>query len=158
MTASARGTVDKPGNNVKQNAGLNRAILDTAPGSFVNVRCVKAEQAGCQVILLDTRRYRSSQTCPSCARVGKKALSERGHQCGSGFAAARDQAAALSMLADGLKLLGREPASAARLETPSRSPKRPWMAVVDQVDNLLEPRLIIDRLAINEQPLDGGAP
>lgn len=28
----------------------------------------------------------------------------------------------------------------------------------DQVDNPLEPRLIIDRLAINEQPLDGGAP
>jgi hypothetical protein len=25
-------------------------------------------------------------------------------------------------------------------------------------DNLLEPRLVIDRLAINEQPLDGGAP
>ena len=33
---------------------------------------------GCQVILLDTRRYRSSQTCPSCARVRKKALCERG--------------------------------------------------------------------------------
>ena len=43
MTASAKGTVDNPGNNVKQKAGLNRAILDTAPGSFVNVLCVKAE-------------------------------------------------------------------------------------------------------------------
>jgi putative transposase len=121
MTTSAKGTVDRPGKNVKQKAGLNRAILDTAPGSFVNVLCVKAAEAGCQVILLDTRRYRSSQTCPSCARVRKKALSERGHQCGCGFAATRDQAAALSMLVDGLKLLGREPAWAARLETPSRA-------------------------------------
>jgi putative transposase len=121
MTVSARGTVDRPGKNVKQKAGLNRAILDTAPGSFVNVLCVKAEEAGCQVILLDTRRYRPSQTCPSCARVRKKALSERGHQCGCGFAATRDQAAALSMLVDGLELLGREPAWAARLETPSRA-------------------------------------
>ena len=45
MTASAKGTVDNPGKNVKQKAGLNRAILDTAPGSFVNVLCVKAEEA-----------------------------------------------------------------------------------------------------------------
>ena len=45
MTASAKGTVDNPGNNVKQKAGLNRAILDTAPGSFINVLCVKAEEA-----------------------------------------------------------------------------------------------------------------
>ena len=73
------------------------------------------------MILLDPRRYRSSQTCPSCARVRKKALSERGHQCGCGFVATRDQAAALSMLVDGLKLLGREPAWAVRPETPSRA-------------------------------------
>jgi putative transposase len=50
MTASANGTVDKPGKNVKQKVGLKRAILGTAPGSFVNVLCVKAEEAGCQVI------------------------------------------------------------------------------------------------------------
>ena len=43
MTASAKGTVDNPGKNVKQKVGLKRAILGTAPGSFVNVLCVKAE-------------------------------------------------------------------------------------------------------------------
>jgi len=43
MTASAKGAVGNPGKNIKQKAGLNRAILDTAPGSFVNVLCVKAE-------------------------------------------------------------------------------------------------------------------
>ena len=48
-------------------------------------------------------------------------LSERAHQCGCGFAATRDQAAALLMLVDGLKLLGRESAWAVRPETPSRA-------------------------------------
>ena len=46
----------------------------------------------------------------------EKALAERKHQCGCGFLATRDQAAALSMLADGLKLLGREPAWDAKPE------------------------------------------
>lgn len=59
MTAAAKGTVEKSGKNVATKAGLNRAILDAAPGSC----------------FLSTRR----------------------------------QAAALSMLADGLKLLGRAP-------------------------------------------------
>jgi len=121
MTASTKGTVDNPGNNVKQKAGFNRAILDTAPGSFVMSCASKRRRLICQVILLDPRRYRSSQTCPSCARVRKKALCERGHQYGCGFAATRDQAAALSMLVEGLKLLGREPAWAVRPETPSRA-------------------------------------
>jgi len=121
MTASAKGTIEKPGKNVRAKAGLNRAILDTAPGSFVNILCTKAAEAGCQVILLDPRRHRSSQTCPCCGSICKKGLSERQHHCGCGFVATRDQAAALSMLADGLKLLGREPAWAARLETPPRA-------------------------------------
>ena len=121
MTASVKGTVEKPGKNVKAKAGLNRAILDTAPGSFLNVLCIKAEEAGCQVILLDPRRHRSSQTCPSCASVRKKGLAEREHHCGCGFVATRDQAAALSMLVDGFKLLGREPAWAAGPETPSKA-------------------------------------
>jgi hypothetical protein len=119
MTASARGTVDRPGKNVKQKAGLNRAILDTAPGSFVNVLCVKAEEAGCQVILLDTRRYRPSQTWPSCARVRKKALSEPGHHCVAD-SRQREIKPPHFRCSSMAQLLGREPAWAARLETPSR--------------------------------------
>lgn len=34
MVASARGTVDKPGKNVKQKSGLNRSILDASFGEF----------------------------------------------------------------------------------------------------------------------------
>jgi putative transposase len=117
MTASAKGTIENPGKNmnIKQKAGLNRGILDTAPGSFLNFLCTKAEEAGCRVIMLDTRRHRPSQTCPCCADVRKKGLSERTDRYACGFAATRDQAAALSMLTDGLKLLGRAPAWARKV-------------------------------------------
>lgn len=122
MTASARGTVDNPGKMVAQKAGLNRAILDTAPGSFLNVLFTKAEEAGCRVVVLDTRKYRPSQTCPSCGCIRKKGLDEREHKCGDcGFESSRDQAAALWMLVVGLKLLGREPASTQMSETVARA-------------------------------------
>ena len=109
MTASAKGTVETPGTNVKAKAGLNRAILDATPGSFLNMLATKAEEAGCELIILNTRKQRPSQTCPSCGVVRKKALAERRHQCGCGLLATRDQAAALAMLAAGLRLSGREP-------------------------------------------------
>ena len=109
MTASAKGTVETPGTNVKAKAGLNRAILDATPGSFLNMLASKAEEAGCELIILNTRKKRPSQTCPSCGVVRKKALAERRHQCGCGLIATRDQAAALAMLVAGLRLSGREP-------------------------------------------------
>ena len=108
MTASAKGTAEKPGKNVKAKAGLNRAILDATPGSFLNMLSTKAEEAGSELIVLNTRTEKPSQTCPCCGTVRKKALAERGHQCGCGFAATRE-AAALTMLAAGLRLTGREP-------------------------------------------------
>jgi putative transposase len=110
MTASAKGTLEEPGKNVKQKAGLNRAILDATPGSFLNMLACKAEEAGCELIVLNTRKEKPSQTCPSCRLVRKKALDEREHQCGCGFTATRDQASALAMLVAGLRLSGREPA------------------------------------------------
>jgi putative transposase len=109
MTASAKGTAEKPGKNVKAKAGLNRAILDATPASFLNMLATKAEEAGCELVILNTRKHRPSQTCPSCGAVRKKALAEREHQCGCGFVATRDQAAALAMLVAGLRLSGREP-------------------------------------------------
>jgi putative transposase len=110
MTATARGTVDDPGKRVAQNAGLNRAILDASPGSFLNMLATKAEEAGCELIVLNTRKEKPSQTCPQCRVVHKKTLSEREHRCGCGFKSTRDQAAALAMLGAGLRLTGREPA------------------------------------------------
>jgi putative transposase len=110
MTASARGTVEEPGKRVAQKAGLNRAILDATPGTFLNMLATKAEEAGCELIVLNTRKEKPSQTCPLCRVVHKKALSEREHRCGCGFNATRDQAAALATLGAGLRLIGREPA------------------------------------------------
>lgn len=122
MTASAKGTAEEPGTRVSQKAGLNRSILDTAPGAFLSNLVCKAEEAGTEVIVLDPRKHRPSQTCPCCDTVRKKALSERRHECaGCGFTATRDQAAALAMLAIGLRLTGREPAWAARPETTTRA-------------------------------------
>src|SRR5262245_10987669 len=97
MTASAKGTAEQPGKNVKAKAGLNRAILDATPGAFLNMLSTKAEEAGCELIVLNTRREKPSQTCPCCGTVRKKALAERAHQCGCGFAATRDQAALLAL-------------------------------------------------------------
>jgi putative transposase len=110
MTASAKGRLERPGRHVAQKAGLNRSILDTAPGSFLSMLRYKAEAAGSEVIMPDTRKHKPSQTCPACSAVQKKALSKREHSCPAcGFRASRDQAAALSMLIAGLKHKGREP-------------------------------------------------
>ncbi|WP_081616311.1 zinc ribbon domain-containing protein [Verrucomicrobium sp. 3C] len=74
--------------------------------------------ASCELIVLDPREEKPSQTCPACGIVRKKALSEREHRCGCGFAATRDQASALAMLAAGLRLKGREPSWAMRSAKP----------------------------------------
>ena len=37
MTRSAAGTVEEPGKQVAQKAGLNREMLDTAPGLFTSL-------------------------------------------------------------------------------------------------------------------------
>jgi putative transposase len=45
MTWTAKGTVEKPGKNVAQKAGLNREILDTGPAAFLTMVRYKAEEA-----------------------------------------------------------------------------------------------------------------
>ena len=120
MTATAKGTVEKPGKNVAQKAGLNRAILDTAPGGFISMLTCKAEEAGCELIVLETRKHKPSQTDPVDGTVEKKTLKERTHTLPDGRVIGRDHAAALSMLAVGLRLKGREPAWITS-ETPTRA-------------------------------------
>ncbi len=114
MAASAKGSIDKPGKRVKQKAGLNRAILDATPGRFLSMLAYKAAEAGCELVMIDTRTHRPSQTCPGCGCVEKKPLQHREHRCGCGFIATRDQAAALHMLTVARQVLGREPARAAK--------------------------------------------
>ena len=104
MTASAAGTVEEPGKNVRQKAGLNREILDTAPSSFLSLLTTKAEEAGGKVILVDTRKYKPSQTCPVSGKVHKKRLDERSHTLPDGQVIGRDQAAAWVLHNIGLNL------------------------------------------------------
>ena len=118
MTASAKGTVEAPGRRVKQKAGLNRAILDTAPGSFLSNLRIKAEEAGCVLVLIDPREHKPSQTCPVSGEVRKKGLGERTHTLPDGRVISRDQASAWVLWNIGLELAaGANPETALRAAT-----------------------------------------
>jgi putative transposase len=64
MTASASGTVDQPGRNVRQKAGLNRSILDVGWAQFTSILTAKAESAGRRVVRVDPSY--TSLTCHTC--------------------------------------------------------------------------------------------
>ncbi len=61
MTKSARGTEEAPGTNVRQKAGLNKSILDTAPGLFLSMLRYKAEEAGAKLVEVPTRAVKPTQ-------------------------------------------------------------------------------------------------
>ncbi|WP_150242102.1 RNA-guided endonuclease InsQ/TnpB family protein [Nocardiopsis quinghaiensis] len=65
MTASARGTVEAPGRNVRAKAGLNRSVLDAGLGEFRRQLEYKAQRAGRVVAVVD-RWFPSSKTCSEC--------------------------------------------------------------------------------------------
>ncbi len=67
MTASARGTIDNPGSNVRQKAGLNRAILEQGWGMAFRMLAYKAAAAGGAVVKVEARG--SSQECSACGHV-----------------------------------------------------------------------------------------
>jgi putative transposase len=64
LTASARGTVEEPGRNVRQKAGLNRSILDAGWGQFTSILVAKAESAGRRVVRVDPSY--TSLACHTC--------------------------------------------------------------------------------------------
>jgi putative transposase len=78
--------------------GLNRSILDTAPGAFLTTLKSKAEEAGCEWVEIPTRLVKPSQTCHRCGIQRKKPLSERRHVCACGANCSRDENAARVML------------------------------------------------------------
>jgi putative transposase len=103
ITASARGAREKPGVRVRQKAGLNRSILDTAPAMFLSMVRYKAEEAGVEFVEVPTREVKPSQRCPGCGQIRKKDLRERRHRCECGTHLHRDHAAALVCLQWALK-------------------------------------------------------
>ena len=64
MTASASGTVDQPGRNVRQKARLNRSILDAGWAQFTSILTAKAESAGRRVVRVNPSH--TSVTCHTC--------------------------------------------------------------------------------------------
>lgn len=66
MTASACGTVEAPGRNVRQKAGLNRSILDVAPGEVRRQVGYKAAWAGGALVKVPAAY--TSQECSACHR------------------------------------------------------------------------------------------
>lgn len=94
MTRSAKGTAEKHGKNVKQKAGLNREILNTAPAMTLNLLRYKAEEAGVEFVTIPTRQVKPSQTCPDCGAKEKKTLAQRWHSCKCGCELPRDVASA----------------------------------------------------------------
>lgn len=67
MTASAKGTSDEPGMNVRAKAGLNRSLRHAALGRFVEMLRYKAVPEGGQV--LEVPAAYSSQECSTCGHI-----------------------------------------------------------------------------------------
>ncbi len=74
MAASAKGTMEKPGKNVKQKSGLNRAILGT--GWYKLEQCLSYKASVVKVPLAYT-----SQTCYVCGHTDKKNRAGRSFHC-----------------------------------------------------------------------------
>ncbi|GAA1158708.1 RNA-guided endonuclease TnpB family protein [Kribbella jejuensis] len=96
MTRSARGTLDDPGRNVQQKAGLNRAILANAWGLLVARLEDKAPGRVAKVHPAHT-----SQTCSRCGTVDREAReSQAAYRCRScGHSAHADTNAACNIAA-----------------------------------------------------------
>ena len=79
MTASAKGTVEPPGTQGRQKAGLNRAIREMGWGWFVTLLEYKLAAQGGQLVLVPAAY--SSQACPQCGHTAKANRPTRDRFC-----------------------------------------------------------------------------
>jgi IS605 OrfB family transposase len=126
MTHSARGTLDEPGRNVRQKAGLNKAILDKAWSALQVALEWHGRKNGCGVISVPAAY--TSQTCSACKHV---AAESRGSQArfrcvACGHMDNADINAARNILAAGLAATGRGDLGSARSK--KRQPPSPESA------------------------------
>ncbi|MFV2194589.1 RNA-guided endonuclease InsQ/TnpB family protein [Nocardiopsis sp. LOL_012] len=101
MTASAKGTVDAPGRNVRQKAGLNRAILAKGWHGFTLACQNAARRTGTRIVEVDPAY--TSQTCFECKHVDPSSReSQARFRCtGCGHTAHADVNAARNTLSRG---------------------------------------------------------
>ena len=70
MSKSAKGTVEAPGQNVKQKSGLNRAILDQSWCEFRRQLDYKSQWQGGALVAVPP--HNTSRTCPCCGHTDKE--------------------------------------------------------------------------------------
>jgi IS605 OrfB family transposase len=105
MSASARGTVSKPGRNIRQKSGLNKSILDQGWGEFRRQLEYKQLWAGGEVLAVPA--HHTSQTCPMCSHAAKEnRTTQSSFYCvRCGYEANADQVGAINILNRGIKVL-----------------------------------------------------
>nr|WP_078510354.1 RNA-guided endonuclease TnpB family protein [Streptomyces himastatinicus] len=97
MTATASGTADRPGRNVRQKTGLNRAILDKCWFKLEMALLNAARRTGSRIVLVNPAY--TSQTCNRCGHVDAKSRKSQavfectacGHRDHADVNAAKDQ-------------------------------------------------------------------
>jgi len=114
MSASARGTKESPGKNVKQKSGLNRSILDQGWYGFFQMLSYKLEQRGGKLIKVDPRN--TSRTCPRCGLASaENRKSQATFACiGCGYRSNADEVGAINILRAGRARLACETSGAVR--------------------------------------------
>ena len=107
LTASAKGTVEAPGRNVRQKAGLNRAILSKGWGGFLLALEHTARYYGATVVKVNPAY--TSQTCHACKHTARdNRESQAVFRCvACGHRDHADVNAAKNILAAGLAVTGR---------------------------------------------------
>ena len=115
MSASASGTKESPGKNVRQKSGLNRSILDQGWYSFFRMLSYKLKQRGGKLIKVDPRN--TSRTCPRCGLVSaENRKSQATFACiGCGFRSNADEVGAINVLRAGQARLACGMSGAVRL-------------------------------------------
>lgn len=70
MSHSAKGTIEKPGKNVKAKSGLNRSILDQGWHTFKNLLQYKLDWSGGELIVVNP--HYTSRQCSSCGHIAQE--------------------------------------------------------------------------------------
>ena len=101
MSASASGTKESPGKNVRQKSGLNRSILDQGWYGSFQMLSYKLEQRGGKLIKVDPKN--TSRTCPRCGLVSaENRKSQATFACiGCGYRSNADEVRAINVLRAG---------------------------------------------------------
>lgn len=101
MSASAKGTAEAHGKNVKQKSGLNRAILDQSWFEFRRQLDYKTQWLGGFLVAVPPQN--TSRTCPCCEHIAKENRETQSHfecvECG--YRENADVVGAINVLARG---------------------------------------------------------